>query len=281
MTETTDAFEDRLLDALLERFDILTSEAQAQERSAPRAGLRRYAVPAGCVAAALTAAVVILETDGRTPPHHSQATTASYALAAWATHPTSASPAQISAAEGVCSASFDQPGSNQPTSVQKWPPPQAEGQWAPVLIDTRSDLTLALYSDGTQTMACLAGPSFVSINSIDTTGGPAVADGTAILDKVSTRDASGDPFTFAVGRIGSGVTAVGLQRVDGTVVTATTGNGRFIAWWPQGEGVKALTVSTEAGNQTYPVDSSFARSAPQPANKTVHLVPGQPDNKTP
>ena len=148
------------------------------------------------------------------------------------------------------------------------------------MVDTRGDLILALYSDGAHTMACLAGPLFVSLNSIDTAFEPPMADNTASLDRVSTRDASGDAYTFAVGRIGRGVTAVGLQRVDGTVVTATTGNGRFIAWWPQGEGVKALSVTTDTGTQNYPVDSSFARSGPQPTNKTVHMLPAQPNNKT-
>lgn len=280
MTKTTDAFEDRLLEALLDRFDALTSQPEASVPSSGRIGIRRYAVPVACLAAALTAASVFLETGRPTPAHQPKAATVSYALAAWTTHPTSASPAQISAAEDLCSASYYQPGAAQPTSVQKWPPPQAEGPWTPVLVDTRGDLTLALYSDGSQTMACLAGPSFVSLNSIDTTGEPPVANNAAILDKVSTRNATGDPYTFAVGRIGSGVTAVGLQRLDGTVVTATTGNGRFIAWWPQDEGVKALSITTDSGTQIDPVDSSFARSAPQPTNKTVHLLPGQPSNKT-
>jgi hypothetical protein len=280
MTQTTNAFEDRLLDALLDRFDTLGHQpTTAPVRSPRRVGIRRYAVPVGCLAAAVTAGSVILEMGGPAPAHHPKAAIPSYALAAWTTHPTSASPAQISTAEDLCSASFGQPGAAQPASDQKQPPLQAGGPWSPVLVDTRGDLTLALYSDGTQTMACLAGPSFVSLNSVYTTGEAPVADGTASLDRVSTRDASGDPYTFAVGRIGSGVTAVGFQRVDGTVVTATTGNGLFIAWWPRGEGVKALSVTTGIGTQNYPVDSSFARSGPQPTNKTVHTLPAQPRSR--
>lgn len=222
MSQTTNAFEDRLLDALLDRFDTLGNQPTAVPMRSPRrVNIRRYAVPVGCPAAAVTVASVILEMGGSAPASHPKTATPSYALAAWTTHPTPASPAQISTAENLCAAAFDQPGATQPASGQRWqPPPGAGGPWTPVLVDTRGDLTLALYSDGTNTMACLAGRLFVSLNSIDTTGEPPVAANTASLDRVSTRDASGDPYTFAVGRIGSGVTAVGLQRVDGTIVTA-------------------------------------------------------------
>ena len=150
----------------------------------------------------------------------------------------------------------------------------------PGVVDTRGDLTLALYSDGTATMACLASPSFVWLNPIDTSGEPPVTDNTASLDKVTTRGAAGDLYTVAVGRTGSSVTAVGLQRVDGSVVTATVSNGRFIAWWPESQGVKALSVTTNTGTQNYPVDQRFARSGPQPTNKTVHSLPDQPNNKS-
>jgi hypothetical protein len=62
MTPTANAFEDRLLDALLDRFDALTDEAAVVVPPVPRrARIRRYGIPVGCLAAALTAASVILE----------------------------------------------------------------------------------------------------------------------------------------------------------------------------------------------------------------------------
>jgi hypothetical protein len=64
------------------------------------------------------------------------------------------------------------------------------------------------------------------------------------------------------------------------MVTATVGNGRFLAWWPQGEGVQALSVTTSTGTQSDPVDSRFARSGPQPSNKTVQSSIDQPSNKS-
>ena len=246
-----------------------------------RARIRRYAIPGGCLAAAVTAASVVLELGGPPPARHVESATPSYALAAWSTQPTSADPAQISAAAALCSASFDQAGGAQPASAQKQPPPQVGGPWSPLLVDTRANLTLALYSGGNHTMACLAGPSFVSLQALDSTGESPVAEHTASLDKVSTRIASGDPYTVALGRIGAAVTEVGVQRVDGSVVTDTVGNGRFIAWWPQAQGVKALSITTNTGTQNYPVDQHFSRSGPQPNNKTVDPLSHQPTNKSP
>jgi hypothetical protein len=148
-----------------------------------------------------------------------------------------------------------------------------------VLVDTRGDLTLGLYSNGTATVACLAGPSFVWLNSVDAGGEAPVTDNTASLDKVTIRGATGDVYTIAVGRTGSAVTGVGLQRLDGSVVTATVSNGRFIAWWPESEGVRGISVTTDTGTQHYPVNQDFARSGPQPANKTVRSFTGRPANK--
>jgi hypothetical protein len=67
--------------------------------------------------------------------------------------------------------------------------------------------------------------------------------------------------------------------VDGSVVTATVSDGRLLAWWPESEGVKALSVTTNTRTQDFPVDQRFARSDPQPNNKTVRSIPVQPNNK--
>jgi hypothetical protein len=128
-------------------------------------------------------------------------------------------------------------------------------------------------------MACLAGPSFVWLNPVDSGEKRPVTDSTASLGEVTIRGAAGDVYTIAVGRTGSAVTGVGLQRVDCSEVTATVSNGRFIAWWPQSEGVKALSVTTHTETQAYPVDRRFARSGPQPTNKTVRSLSSQPNNK--
>jgi len=159
---------------------------------------------------------------------------------------------------------------------QKVGPSEPGGPWSPDLVDTRGDLTLTLYSDATQTMACLDSPSFVSIITVSGTGAPAVADNSATLDYVRIREASGDVYTMAMGRSGSAVSGVGLQRVDGSVVAATVGDGHFVAWWPEAEGVSALSVTTASGTQAYPVDPRFAQSSPPPSNQTVRQLPGVP-----
>ncbi len=143
-------------------------------------------------------------------------------------------------------------------------------------MTTRGDLTLTLYSDSTQWMACLISPSFVSINSVSGTGGPPVADSSATLDYLRIREASGDADTVAVGRSGSAVSGVGLQRTDGSIVTATVDDGHFMAWWPDGEGVSSLAVTTTSGTQNYPVDPSFEQLSPEPSNQAVHQLSGVP-----
>ncbi|MGD0592197.1 MAG: hypothetical protein ABSB54_00795 [Acidimicrobiales bacterium] len=157
-------------------------------------------------------------------------------------------------------------------------PSEPGGPWSLDLVDTRGDLTLTLYSDATETMACLDSPSFVQIITVSGTGAPAVADNSATLDYLRIREASGDMYTVAMGRSGSAVSGVGLQRVDGSDVAATVGDGHFVAWWPEAEGVSALSVTTASGTQSYPVDRRFAQSSPQPTNKAVRKlsrVPGK------
>jgi hypothetical protein len=282
MTPTPDTFEDRLLDALLDRFDNLGSQPPAAVASVPsRAGHRRYAVPlAGLAVAATAASLALVETGGRAPTNHKQPdvtvqpATSSYALAAWTARPTAADPAQISTAESHCAPSVGQLGAGQSASRDKQGPTVTGGPWRPVVVDTRGDLTLALYrGEGTATMACLAAPSFVWLNPIDSSGEQPVTDDTASLDEVTIRGAAGDAYTIAVGRTGSAVTGVGLRLVDGSTVTATVRNGRLLAWWPEGQGVIALSVTTNTGRRAYPTDPRFARSGPQPTNKTVRNLP--------
>jgi hypothetical protein len=287
MTPTADTFEDRLLDALLDRFDNLALQPPAAISPVQRrASVRRYAVPlTGLALGAAAASLALFEIGGPTAANHvgpalqARPVTSVYALAAWTARPTSADPTQIAAAESHCAPSVSRVGAAQPAAGDKQGPTVAGGPWSAVLVDTRGDLTLALYSEGTSTMACLAGPSFVWLNPLNTNGERPLTDNTASLDEVTIRGAAGDVYTIAVGRTGSAVTGVGLQRVDGSEVTATVGDGHFIAWWPGSEGVKALSVTANTGTQDYPVGQRFARSSPQPTNKAVHSTSDQPNNK--
>lgn len=134
-----------------------------------RRAIRRYAVPlAGLAIGATAASLALAEIGGPTATDHTgpapkvQSMTPAYALAAWTAQPTPANPAQTSAAESHCA---------EPAPADKQRPTLAGGPWSPVVVDTRGNLTLALYSgDGTATMACLASPSFVWLNPIGTSG---------------------------------------------------------------------------------------------------------------
>lgn len=268
MTTTADTFEERLLDALLERFDTLGPRPDVSPAPAPQRAIRRYALPVGCLAAATTvASLSIVEMGGAAPTKHARSATPTYALASWTARPTSAGRVQVVQAESLCSSSLDQTGASAPG--QKQGPPLTGGPWKAAVVDTRGDLTLVLYSDGPGSMACLSDSSFVWLNALDTTGEAPVADNGASLDWVSTRGAAGDVYTIAAGRTGSEVTGVGLVRADGSEVTATVNAGRFLAWWPRDEGVKSLSVTTDTGTQSYPVAARFARSGPQPTNRVV------------
>ena len=274
MTPNANSFEDRLLDELLDRFDTTAHRPPAPAAFPRRAGVRRGALAVGCLGAAV-ALIVALEPGGSAPTNHVGSTshrghsaTPAYALAAWTAQPTHAGRAQIAAAENNCAANFAQDGAPPPAQGQKVGPSEPGGPWTPDLVDTRGDLTLTLYSDATQTMACLDSPSFVSIITVSGTGAPAVADNSATLDYLRIREASGDAFTVAMGRSGSAVSGVGLQRIDGSVVAATVGHGHFVAWWPKSESASALSVTTASGTQSYPVDPRFAQS-----NAFGHLHP--------
>ncbi|MBV8162074.1 MAG: hypothetical protein JO265_14220 [Acidimicrobiia bacterium] len=273
MTAPVDTFEDRLLDVLLERFDDLTHPPRRHLGPVPaRLRMRRYALPVGAVAAVAMAAAVVLELGGPGAPAPLSHPPAASLLAAWTAQPTAAHQSQVSTAEHGCSAVFDQSSSAQSDPAGKSGPPLPGGPWRPALVDTRGDLTLALYSNGSDWMACLGSPSFVSLSPLGTAGQTPAAEGSAVLDMMSNRGASGDPFTLAVGRSGSAVTGVGLQRTDGSVVTGTVGDGHFIAWWPGDDGVEALSVTTDTGARTDPVDPRFDRSGPPPSTKPIRLV---------
>ena len=276
----TDTFEDRLLDALLDRFDNLGYQPEATIAAMPRRrpGLPRYAVPLAGLAIGATAATLTLalvETGGPAAAKHLETTpkvpttASSYALAAWTARPTPAAAAQISTAEAHCLPSGGPAGS---ASGDKAGPTLAGGPWSPVIVDTRGDLTLEVYSDGTSSLACLTSPTFVWLNPVVNSDGPPVTDNTASLDEVTIRGSAGDLYTIAIGRTGSAVTGVGLLRVDGSEVTATVSDDRFVAWWPEGEGVTALSVTTPSGTQEYPVAPHFAQSDPQPTNRTVRSL---------
>jgi hypothetical protein len=59
---------------------------------------------------------------------------------------------------------------------------------------------------------------------------------------------SGGHYTIVEGRTQPDVTAVSIARDDGTSVAATTGNGWFVAWWPEDHNAVSATVTTKSGS---------------------------------
>lgn len=56
-----------------------------------------------------------------------------------------------------------------------------------------------------------------------------------------------DAFRVAYGRIGAPVAKVVVTTADGRSVTASTGNGYFLAWWPSGAAAGTVTAFNARG----------------------------------
>lgn len=264
MTPADGTFEDRLLDALLDRLDAWPIDAGSARRGIrhrPRA--RRCAGVVGALAAAAAVSLIVAEVAGSASPASTAPSSHAYALAAWTSRPTAAAHGQVAAAEGGCSISLGGTGASG-----KQGPLVAGGPWDPALVDTRGDLTLVIYSDGTEMVTCLTGPTFVWLSGAGAVSVASLPAASARVDRVRAVAAGG--YTFAVGQVGAAVTGVAVQRVDGSVVAATVGGGFFIAWWPHADGVRALSVTAGSTSRTIPVSQRAGLRGPQQPNEAVH-----------
>ena len=141
---------------------------------------------------------------------------------------------------------------------------QACGQdlGSPVLTDSRGPYTASIYADSTTSDVCLSGNG-VSMSSSSTSAAPlSVAAGQIQLGGGGTRDSAGDALTLVDGRTGAGVTAVTIERSDGSSVQATVSNGWYLAWWPGTVAATNAKVTTASGTSTVAVPSTPALSAP-------------------
>jgi hypothetical protein len=209
----------------------------------PRNRVRRsrLAIGGGVAAVAGTVAAVLLLAGG-----------ASTAFAGWSAQPTTASPAQLQAADRYCSANIPNP--NLPQQA----------------IDTRGPYTIIVYAGpatSTQTYNfCTVGPGFR--NASGWTSYPRVtpAAGQLFLWSDHTSMDNGQPYGTMIAQAGSGVTGANLTLTDGTVVTATVQTGWVIAWWPGGGHVASAQLTTPTGTQTqtlnYPCDIHNCNGGP-------------------
>ena len=206
---------------------------------------RRVVALAGTTAVATGVATGVLTMGAGAP----------YAFAGWSAEPSAPAPGQLQSAQSVCQGRLDQAVSNQPANKQ---PPARQpsnrslpsGPFTAVLSDVRGPFTTSIFSDGSSGSAlCLAAPGATSLRWV-VGGAPVPGAGAIAVDQVSFLARDGQTYTLAEGRTGSAVTGAILQLADGSTVTATVGDGYFLAWWPGAEGIDSATLTTVSGTVT-------------------------------
>ncbi len=168
-----------------------------------------------------------------------------YAFAGWSAAPTAPAAGQVTAADTGCQARLAQ----LPPSTNKGTDPAS---LVPELSDVRGPYTITVFGNGTESAAllCITNPGGnMALRWIGGSSAPAGPDAIAV-DQVSVMAQGGQPYTLMEGRTGAGVTGVTLTLGNGSEVTATSGDGAFIAWWPGSRSVTSAAVATATGVST-------------------------------
>jgi hypothetical protein len=133
---------------------------------------------------------------------------------------------------------------------------------SPVLTDSRGPYTASIYADSTTSDVCLSGNG-VSMSSSSTSVAPtSVAAGQIQSGGQGRRDSAGNALTLVDGRTGAGVTAVTIERGDGSSVQATVAGGWYLAWWPGTVTATNAEVTTASGTSTVALPSTPALPTP-------------------
>ena len=216
------------------------------------------------------------------------------AFAGWTAAPIVTTADQSAASQGDCQA-----------QLAIVPGGSGQGSWSQVATDARGPYTMTAYESGSSLASCFTGPSFTTVQAeslSSATGGMAVsASGVAapgphfssnevhllsggdieqLLVSHLTQSGNG-PYTLVEGRLEPTVSAVTLVLSDGQHVTATTGNGWLVAWWPGSQDVTAAQVTSANGTTTEPLKAaSFPLPPPPPGGSSVptHGSPGGPNS---
>jgi hypothetical protein len=101
-----------------------------------------------------------------------------------------------------------------------------------------------------------------------------VVSGAITVDQFSVFPNSGQPYTLVEGRTGDGVTGVTLTLGNGSQVTASSGDGFFLAWWPGSQSVTSASVSTATGTSTQALNLSGPGIPSPPGTKSSPIPPG-------
>jgi hypothetical protein len=253
-----DQLEDDLRAAMAARADALPAEAAVRVRGhdyRPRTRNLRPPVAVGgvTVAAATGVAVWLFALSPQTPS----------AFAGWTASPGAATPGQLSSAKANCEERVANMPAG-PTPVQGSAPSLAGLQ--PVLTDTRGSFTWVILASGDASAyaSCISGPSLTAVSaSSSRTPLSAPAGQVALSSSSQTRTPGGDSYSFAEGRVGTGVTAATLVLGDGTQVQATLQDGWFAAWWPSDQTVRSALVTTASGTTTQRLPNEGSGPCPQ------------------
>jgi hypothetical protein len=229
-----DQLEQSLREALSHRAAQLDPDSIARLRAIdyhPRRRRIRKLPAIGALGATGLAAVAAIVTLG---------SSAAPAFAGWQSTPTTPAPGQLAQAAQACGQDLGNP----------------------VLTDSRGPYTASIYADSTTSDLCLSGNG-VSMSSSSTTAAPtSVAAGQIQPGGSGTRDSAGNSLTLVDGRTGAGVTAVTIERSDGSSVHATVANGWYLAWWPGTITATNAEITTASGTSTVAFPSTPALPAP-------------------
>jgi hypothetical protein len=182
----------------------------------------RVAIGATAIAAAASGAAVLVISLG-----------AGNAFAGWTPKPSPPAPGQVQAAQASCESG------HSPTAGLPL-----------MLADTRGPFTFSIYGDNETSSTCIKGPSFTAVATSESSMPVSVPAGQILLSSAHPPSHANQPYSFADGRTGDGVSGVTLLLSDGTTVQATVGNGWFLAWWPGDQGVKSAQITTPGGMKT-------------------------------
>jgi len=230
-----DQLEQSLRDALSYRAAQLDPDSIARLRAIDyhprRRRIRKLPAIGALGATGIAAAVAAIVTLG---------SSAAPAFAGWQPTPTTPAPGQLAQAAQAC----------------------GQDLGSPVLTDSRGPYTASIYADSTTSDLCLSGNG-VSMSSNSTSVAPvSVAAGQIQLGGGGTRDSAGNALTLVDGRTGAGVTAVTIERSDGSSVQATVANGWYLAWWPGTVTATNAEVTTASGTSAVAFPSTPALPAP-------------------
>jgi len=219
---------------------------------------------AGATAAAATASSLVLVGGSE-----------QFAFAGWSPSPTPPASGQLASADAGCQAHLAQVPASSDGGADA-------ASLVPELSDVRGPYTVTVFGDGT------GGGALLCITTSDGNSawrwlmqsGATVSTDTIAVDDVSILARESQPYTLVEGRTGDGVTGVSLVLGDGSKVTATSGNGAFVAWWPGSESITATIVSTAAGVSTQTVNlpgpgipSSPKSPPPPPPGAQTSCIP--------